>query len=115
MKTYSLKNKEALERISALCPSFPDKLQDACERELDDDGVEVTIYIQRDDLEIVEPYSPNKWNNYPEVEPPVGVMMRCELCFCHGVKCYAGWYDGKIWRSSFGAEVSAPAHYRSWE
>lgn len=79
MKTYSLKDKEALEQISTLCPSFPNKLQDACERELDDDGVEVTIYIRREDLEIVEPYNPNCWNDYPEVKPPENVPMILEV------------------------------------
>ena len=118
MKTYSLKDKEALEQISTLCPSFPDRLQDACARELDEDGVEVTIYIRRDDLEITEAYKPNKWNNFPDVRPPHGVVMRCERFVYPGEgrdDRYAASFDGEKWHSASGAECPAPDKFRSWE
>ena len=31
-----------------------------------------------DDVEEIHRYNPNAWNVYPDVQPPVGVWMRCE-------------------------------------
>jgi len=120
MKTYSLKNKEAFEQISKLCPSFPDKLRDACERELDEDGVEVTIYIRRDDLEIVKPYNPNEWNAWPGVTPPCNELLRCETIDRKGdVYHYCAKFDGTRWYEDcnnallIGSQV--PNRFRAWE
>ena len=123
MKTYSLKNKEALEQISTLCPSFPNKLQDACERELDDDGVEVTIYIRLEDLEITETYKPNEWNDYPGVTPPRNELLRCENIDEKGrVSHYCATFDGRYWYKDGSSmamgrmcDTEAPNRFRAWE
>lgn len=79
MKIYSLKNKEALDQINKITLNFETRLQDACRHDLEEDGVEVAIYIRREDLEITEAYDPNGWNNYPEVKPPENVPMILEV------------------------------------
>lgn len=43
------------------------------------DGAYVDVGIHIDDLEEIEEYDPDKWNNYPSVTPPKGVWMRCEF------------------------------------
>lgn len=79
MKIYSLKNKEALDQINKITLNFEARLQDACRHDLEEDGVEVAIYIRRNDLEITEPYNPNGWNSYPAVTPPENVPMILEV------------------------------------
>lgn len=36
-----------------------------------------SVCLLKDDLKIVKEYNPNNWNNYPDVTPPEGVLMRC--------------------------------------
>lgn len=38
----------------------------------------ISLTIQVGMLERVEEYDPHKWNNYPDVEPPLNVWMRVE-------------------------------------
>ena len=42
------------------------------------EGSQFSAALYADMLEEVREYDPTKWNNYPEVEPPEGVWMRCE-------------------------------------
>lgn len=45
------------------------------------DGAYVDVGIHIDDLEEIEEYDPDEWNNFPAVTPPENVWMRCE---CYG-------------------------------
>ena len=36
-----------------------------------------SMLLYEHEIEVFEEYDPNDWNNFPEVTPPEGVMMRC--------------------------------------
>lgn len=89
---YQLKNKELQAKLEDLTGGkFIEALNNWIEyykdRELE--GITVhfsdkwtnfnryTLYLDDDDVEL--PYNPKAWNNFPEVTPPQGVMMRVEL------------------------------------
>lgn len=54
--------------------------------------------VYPDMLEEVQDYNPKAWNNYPEVDPPEGVLMRVELND-GGRKCalFHHFSDGDSW------------------
>lgn len=115
MRTYRLKDKEAFEQLRKITPDFAERLQDRCARELDEDGVEVTLYIRRGDLEIKDIYNPNWWNTWPEVTPPLNVFMRCERKHDDYIERYSAKFDGMEWRSSSGDLEPCPDHFRPWD
>lgn len=63
------------------------------------------LVITPDMVEEVCEYDPNKWNRFPEVEPPEGVWMRVEwregVVHRRAVARYEAWGDGKefVWVS----------------
>lgn len=80
-----------------------------------------SICLLKDDLKIVKEYNPNDWNNYPDVTPPEGVLMRIETKvgrkFCGyyhtfaegGCWCYE---DGTVCPEALSKSVE---RYRTWE
>lgn len=79
------------------------------------------LEITHDMLEEVREYDPHKWNNFPEVEPPEGVLMRVECK--NGLKACAkyrlfieggSWCDvnGGAWPEAYSQSV---ARFRPWE
>lgn len=97
MIRYELKDKSRQEALEKALPGFKEECRRMCEG-LDghlDEGTPVmfstvnfdaaswtrnewSLVIPADNLEVIEEYDPNKWNNYPEVTPPEGVLMRIE-------------------------------------
>lgn len=92
MKRYELKDKEKQRMLEKLLPDFDQKLRwaysEGSNREMGgiDDLVTIRIHFRLDDVELVEAYDPNKWNDYPEVTPPEGVPLYVEASwFCEAV------------------------------
>lgn len=88
-----------------------------------------SICLLKDDLKIVKEYNPNDWNNYPDVTPPEGVMMRCiiktpgrnldgpepelpKIC-----ARTSGVWDGRRWQFfGYGSLCEgSTVEYRTWE
>ncbi len=97
MIRYELKDKERQTALEKALPVFKKMLQHACENhrpEYFDEHKSVAVFystvdgtwgsgewmieLPTDDIEVIKEYDPNKWNNYPEVTPPEGVLMRIE-------------------------------------
>ena len=97
MIRYELKDKERQAALEKALPVFKKMLQHACENhrpEYFDEHKSVAVFystidgtwgsgewmieLPTDDIEVIKEYDPNKWNNYPEVTPPEGVLMRIE-------------------------------------
>ena len=92
MKRYELKDKEKQRMLEKLLPDFERQLRwaysEGMNREMGgvDDFVTIRINFRLNDVELVEAYDPNKWNNYPEVTPPEGVPLYVEASwFCETV------------------------------
>ena len=41
-------------------------------------NIELSVYIRPEAIEEIPDYNPKGWNNYPEVTPPEGILMRVE-------------------------------------
>lgn len=48
-----------------------------------DTPVMLSVEITPDMVEKIEEYNPNGWNNFPEVDPPRNVLMRCVMTDIH--------------------------------
>ena len=79
------------------------------------------LMITPDMLEEVPEYDPHKWNDFPEVEPPEGVLMRVECrdgrkaCAKYRLFIEGGsWCDvnGGAWPEAYSQSV---ARFRSWD
>ena len=77
------------------------------------------VVLHKEDFEAV--YNPDDWNNYPEVTPPEGVLMRVET---EGGRKFCGYYhnfaEGGCWCYEDGtvcpeAISKSVNRYRSWE
>lgn len=72
------------------------------------------LMITPDMVEKVREHDPTKWNNYPEVTPPEGALMRVE-----GEHAYAARYVvddvGGYWMSDDGFELDNVYRFRPWE
>lgn len=67
-------------------------------------------------VEEVCEYDPNKWNRFPEVEPPEGVWMRCETdvnAIEHKIRHIAK-FDGREWRDYLSKQVVVH-RFRPWD
>ena len=80
---------------------------------------QLSLEITSDMLEEVREYDPHGWNDFPEVEPPEGVLMRCEWIDCDGIAHHFAatcayvvnrfeWYDDE------GGEVEV-SRFRPWD
>ena len=97
MMHYELKDKKRQAVLAEALPGFMNALQEACEtrvRELKVNACvrlehfsvsapwskgEWTLALPTADLEVIEDYDPNQWNEYPRVTPPEKVWMRIEM------------------------------------
>lgn len=93
MFRYELKNKMKMAAFIAALPGFMEALQRAgqtgtfdnvyyCVGSIHTEKInapgEWRVNIPADEVEAFELYNPNRWNNYPAVKPPEGVLMRIE-------------------------------------
>ncbi len=93
MIRYRLKDKELQAAYEKCLKDFNHHLQIACE-DFDDEEETVVLHhlckmtdkpliaweltISKKEIETFVMYDPHVWNNYPEVTPPGGVLMRVE-------------------------------------
>ena len=76
----------------------------------------MTLCFAPDEIEEVAEYDPHKWNEYPEVEPPEGVWMRCETdvnAIEHKIRHVAK-FDGREWRDYLSKQVVVH-RFRPWD
>ena len=85
------------------------------------EGSQFSAALYADMLEEVREYDPHKWNEYPEVTPPEGVLMRVECrdgrkaCAKYRLFIEGGsWCDvnGGAWPEAYSQSV---ARFRSWD
>ena len=85
---YKLKDKELEDSLNKLVCNFDESFQRDCTKQyggyLDfvrvylTDSPITSISINKSDICKCPEYDPNTWNEYPEVTPPEGVLMRVE-------------------------------------
>lgn len=82
---------------------------------------QLSLEIASDMLEEVREYDPHGWNDFPEVEPPEGVLMRVECrdgrkaCAKYRLFIEGGsWCDvnGGAWPEAYSQSV---ARFRPWD
>lgn len=79
------------------------------------------LEITPDMLEEVREYDPHGWNDFPEVEPPEGVLMRVEwregVELRRGVARYVAWGDNKefVWMGERGIIIRQVDRFRPWD
>lgn len=85
------------------------------------DKYQFSLHATQDMLEEVREYDPHKWNEYPEVTPPEGVLMRVECrdgrkaCAKYRLFIEGGsWCDinGGAWPEAYSQDVK---HFRPWD
>lgn len=93
MIRYELKDSVKQDAFEKILPGFGDALQAACDEQFDDEFSHVCVQlnhgggvlwdggvnIKKSAICTKEVYDPRAWNNYPEVTPPEGVVMRLEI------------------------------------
>lgn len=92
MIRYELNDKKRQAALEKVFPGFGRALQVACKNEFDDEFSHVCVQLNLDgdvfyDDEVCvkksairakRAYDPHAWNDYPNVTPPEGVLMRIE-------------------------------------
>ena len=80
-----------------------------------------SMLLYEHEIEVFEEYNPNDWNNFPEVTPPDGVLMRVET---EGGRKFCGYYhtfaEGGCWCYEDGtvcpeAISKSVERYRPWK
>lgn len=106
MINYRLKDGERQEALRKALPRFDEMLWRDCYQQMkndkeyvfvglpatDDVGDLVSLWkvaLRKSDIEIENPYNPNGWNDFPEVQPPEGVLMRTET---EGGRNFCGYF-----------------------
>lgn len=85
---YKLKNKELEDFLTDHYYDFSFHFQDACKTQYHNESAVVVVLLDADTISSItlyksgiyeqSEYNPNTWNEYPEVTPPEGVLMRVE-------------------------------------
>lgn len=137
--SWHLKDRELEKNLIKVDPEFLSKLNTACETlDTNKDGdfykyqtcfvklnhygkIIGELFLTRDDIEYKTTYNPHAWNNYPEVTPPYGLMMRIKM---KNEYLRAGYlkklHDGDSWVNPNGvlmwnAENAEVEFFRPWE
>lgn len=80
-----------------------------------------SVILDKNETYELAKYNPNNWNNYPDVTPPEGVLMRIET---KGGRKFCGYYhtfaEGGCWCYQDGTVCSEATsksveRYRPWE
>ena len=132
MTRYELKDKERQEAFTKAIPDFMSALQRAgnygtvngayiagilLSPKMNTPG-EWKIVFRADEVEAIQEYDPNAWNEFPRVTPPENVWMRVETWNACGATVRGVFmYTGGAWRRS---KYTAPndeiktARFRPW-
>lgn len=138
MKRYVLKDKVLYDWLCENSDDFDKEFQKACAKGFENTWEFVfisflpkkTSVLCRDEVDIAfkkiaidfeEVYDPHAWNDYPEMMPPEGVLMRVET---KGGRKFCGYYhtfaEGGCWCYEDGtvcpeAISKSVERYRPWE
>ena len=117
MKKYVLKDKVLYDWLCANSDDFEEEFQKACTQGFENNWSficlsflinknsvlmedEVELAFKKTAIECTEFYDPHAWNEFPEVTPPQGKLMRIEYenaerekVYCSGVFYDIGWTD----------------------
>ena len=139
MKRYELKDKERQAALEKALPVFKKMLQHACENhrpEYFDEHKSVAVFystvdgtwgsgewmieLPTDDIEVIKEYDPNKWNSYPEVTPPEGVLMQIEGHDDDGDAFhFSGYFKNRMWVDEYGYALATNIYtverFRPWD
>lgn len=80
-----------------------------------------SVCLLKHELEIVKEYNPNDWNDYPDVKPPEGVLMRVEFEFEGILRRNCAIFENGAWRitengkASYAVTLDDVKRYRPWE
>lgn len=129
--TWHLKDRELEEKLIAIDSNFCVRLHNTCERKFRDEKDEKQkvyvlfssdncflgrLYFKRKVLEDVPEYDPNKWNEYPAVTPPEGILMRVETDRFRDCAIFKdGYWQSELFgepNGRFQAEVEC---FRPWD
>lgn len=127
---YRLKDKDKQKELEKIFPGFGEGLDEAVKEFPDHHLFYVSfkdsdwaLELPRDDIEFVTPYDPNKWNSYPEVQPPEGVLMRVEFVFEGIMRRNCSIFENGAWRLTENGKASQTykitlddvKRFRPWE
>lgn len=134
MKRYELKDKEKQAALEKMLPGFGEDLQKACEDDFDDGfnhvcvqlsaGSDVfyygTVDIRKAAICTKEGYDPKKWNSYPEVTPPEGVLMQIEgRDDDDDTFHFSGYFKNRMWVDEYGYALATNIYtvdrFRPWD
>ena len=76
------------------------------------------VFFNANEVEAVPEYNPHKWNLWPDVTPPEGVLMRVEFIWNDGSpgRCCGKLWNG-VWVSSddLNLEIECVKRFRPWD
>lgn len=132
-----LKDRELQRKLDALVPpdGFTYALNDVqgweCTNRCGSEWLEIRIWFGRhsyrlplSEVEMIDDYVPERWNAFPEVDPPEGVWMRVECA--HGECGYKAKFEEGRWVDGRGHEIfgepgdklgpfGRPVCFRPWD
>ena len=56
-----------------------------------------SMLLYEHEIEVFEEYDPNNWNNYPDVTPPEGVLMRVEFIYVGILRRNCAIFENGAW------------------
>lgn len=77
------------------------------------------VVLHKEDFEAV--YDPDNWNNYPEVMPPEGVLMRVEFVYDGILRRNCAIFENGAWyiaadrKALYDFTIDNVKRYRPWE
>ena len=79
------------------------------------------LYIFESELEQIQEYNPKDWNNYPDVTPPEGVLMRVEFVYDGILRRNCAIFENGAWyiaadrKALYDFTIDNVKRYRPWE
>lgn len=133
--TWHLKDRELERKLIAIDSGFLEKLNEACEKldnNKDGDFPEhkrFAITLGNNNIDVIfngshvkkrSDYDPKIWNEYPEVTPPEGILMRVETAFDSATYRECAIFDKGAWKKDRDGKpthllLSEVKRFRPWE
>lgn len=80
-----------------------------------------SMLLYEHEIEVFEEYDPNDWNNYPDVTPPEGVLMRVEFIYDGILRRNCAIFENGAWyiaadrKALYDFTIDNVKRYRPWE
>ena len=84
-------------------------------------GPAMSIMLTSQDIEPFSKYNPKDWNNYPDVTPPEGVLMRVEFIYDGILRRNCAIFENGAWyiaadrKALYDFTIDNVKRYRPWE